>query len=254
MTLALEARGLSRSFRGVQAIADVSLAVPEGSISAVIGPNGAGKTTLFNALTNLYPAAGGSATFFGRDLRGLSPEAIAGLGLIRTFQTARVLTGMTVLENVMVGAHRRLRQGPVAQALRLPAARREEAAVRARALRLLDLFGLARQAEQPATGLPAGHQKQLELARALLAEPRCLLLDEPAAGLNDSESAGLGALLRAIRDLGVTILIVDHNMSLVMGIADHVVVMDAGRVIASGTPASVTRDAGVLEAYLGAPA
>jgi branched-chain amino acid transport system ATP-binding protein len=254
VSAAIEAEGLTRDFAGIQAISNVSLSVPGGGITAVIGPNGAGKTTLFNVLTNVYPAQAGRARFFGTDLRGRRPEAIAGLGLIRTFQTARVLPGMTVLENVLVGAHRRLRQGPVAQALRLPAARSEERRLRARGVRLLELVGLADQADLSATSLPGGHQKQLELARALMAEPRCLLLDEPAAGLNDAETAGLADLLGAIREVGVTILIVEHNMSLVMGIAEQVVVLDAGRVIADGPPEAVSRDAGVLEAYLGRPA
>jgi len=248
---ALEARGLSKAFGGVRAIADVSFTIREGSLTVAIGPNGAGKTTLFNVLTNLYPPDRGAVSCFGTNLAGLAPEAIAALGLIRTFQTARVFPGLTVVENVLVGGHLRSRTTPWQQALWLDAVRREERAMRERADALLDVAGLAARRDDPAVSLPLGAQKLLEVVRALMASPRVLLLDEPAAGLNDVETAELARLLLAVRAAGVTLVVVEHNMSLVMGIADEVLVLDLGRVIATGSPAAIQTDSRVIEAYLG---
>ncbi len=245
---------VSRSFGGVRAVADVSFAVDAGTVCALVGPNGAGKTTLFNMVTNLSPPESGTVEMDGAALGGLSPGQIAARGLIRTFQSARVFPGMTVLDNVMAGRHRLLRHGGLAHALRLPAARREEAALRGRALDLLDMVGLRGVADAPATDLPMGAQKLLEVTRALMAQPRLLLLDEPAAGLNDTETADLAGLLRAIRAAGITVLLVEHNMNLVMGVADVVVVLAAGSVIAAGPPGVVRADRRVIDAYLGAQA
>ena len=249
--IALEARGLSKSFGGVLAIADVSFSITEGSLTATIGPNGAGKTTLFNLLTNLYRPDAGSASCFGVDLAGFTPDAIAALGLVRTFQTARVFPGMTVLENVLVGAHLRLRARPWQQALWLRNVRREERAIRKKAEALLEIVGLADRRDDPAVSLPLGAQKLLDVIRALMATPRLLLLDEPAAGLNDFETTELARLLLAVRDAGVTLMVVEHNMSLVMGIADEVIVLDLGKVIATGSPAVVQANPRVIDAYLG---
>ena len=248
---ALEVEHLTKSFGGVRATNDVSFSVPEGSLTALIGPNGAGKTTLFNLVTNLFPRDGGTIRYFGEDLGDRTPSEIARLGLLRTFQTARVFPGMTALENVMAGAHRKLRSPALAQMLWLPGARAEERRLAVRAEALLDLVGLAGFRDVAATSLPMGAQKLIEVCRALLAGPRLLLLDEPAAGLNDTETSELSRLLRAIRDGGITILIVEHNMSLVMDSASQVVVLDLGSCIATGSPRQILDDPRVIEAYLG---
>jgi branched-chain amino acid transport system ATP-binding protein len=248
---ALECRGVSKTFGGVHAVAEVSLAVPDGGLCALIGPNGAGKTTLFNMATNLFPPSSGEVMFFGRSAAGRAAHQIAAFGVIRTFQTARVFPGMTVLENMMAGAHRHIGAPIGAQMFWTRAARAEERRLAAKAQALLDLVHLGATRDRATTDLPIGAQKLIEIMRALMAGPRLLLLDEPAAGLNDHETAELGVLLRAIRDAGITILVVEHNMSLVMGVADEVFVLDAGRLIARGTPQAIQNDPTVIEAYLG---
>jgi branched-chain amino acid transport system ATP-binding protein len=248
---ALRVMNVTKTFGGLAAISDVSLDVAHGSLTALIGPNGAGKTTLFNLITNLLPSEAGEILFYGRALTGLSSGEIASLGLIRTFQAARVFAGMTVLENVLVGAHNQFRQNALQQMLWLPAARREEYDVTSRATALLDVVGLSSFLCHAATDLPMGAQKLLEVIRALMAGPRMLLLDEPAAGLNDAETAELASLLRAVRKSGVTVMVVEHNMSLVMGVADRVIVLDAGSLVASGTPQEIRQNTRVIEAYIG---
>ena len=248
---ALEATGLCKAFGGVRAAVDVSFAVAEGTITAIIGPNGAGKTTLFNLITNLFVADSGEVRYFGTPLAGLAPGEIAALGLIRTFQSARIFPGMTVLENALAGAHLQARSSALAQMLWLPAARREERNLAARAQALLEIAGLSAHRGAAANDLPMGAQKQLEVVRGRMARPRVMLLDEPAAGLIVAETAELGALLRSVRASGVTVVVVEHNMSLVMGIADQVIVLDAGSVVASGTPAAIQRNPRVVEAYVG---
>jgi branched-chain amino acid transport system ATP-binding protein len=248
---ALQVTALRKSFGGLRAVNDVSFTVPDRSLTAVIGPNGAGKTTVFNLVTNLYAADEGEVTFYGTSLLGLTSTRIAALGLIRTFQTARIYPGMTALENVLAGAHLRVRAHPWTQMFWLGFARREEHALTAKAEALLELVGLAPFRDIAATDLPMGGQKQLEVVRALMAEPKLLLLDEPAAGLNDAETADLAELLRAVRDAGTTVMVVEHNMSLVMGVADQVIVLDAGSVVASGTPREIQQDKRVIAAYVG---
>ena len=250
-TPALEVSAVSRRFGGLLAVDGVTFSIARGGLSALIGPNGAGKTTLFNAITNLFPPTSGEVRFMGRSLTGLDARRIASLGLIRTFQTARVFPGMTVLENALAGAHMHVGAPALAQMFRLPGARAEERGLRDKANALLDLIGLSAFRDTAATDLPMGAQKNLEVVRALMANPRMLLLDEPAAGLNDSETADLAALLTAIRDIGVTIMVVEHNMSLVMGIADQVIVLDAGKLVAIGAPAEIQADRRVIEAYVG---
>lgn len=248
---ALLVTGLSRAFGGVSAVEGVSFEVDQASICALIGPNGAGKSTVFNLVTNIYRPDAGQVELWGEPITGLAPDRLVFLGLLRTFQTSRIFPQLTVLENVLVGGYRMGRAGYLSQTLWLRKAREEERDLAERARRLLDFVGLEDRAGELADLLPLAAQKSLELARALMARPRLLLLDEPGAGMNDAETAELGAMLCAIRSAGHTLLVVEHNMSLVMGVADRVVVMDAGRVIAQGVPEKVQRDPRVVDAYFG---
>ena len=247
----LSVRHLTKSFGGLKAINDVTFDVAPHQVTAMIGPNGAGKTTVFNLITNLLSKDNGQVLFLGRDLAGLSAVKIADMGLIRTFQSARVFPGMTAIENVMVGGHRLALHSGASQTLWLPSAGGEERRMLRRAEEMLELVGLAPFKDTHATELPMGAQKLLEVVRALMAQPKLLCLDEPAAGLNDTETQELANLLRAIRTLGIPVLIVEHNMSLVMNVADQVVVIDSGAIIAKGTPAEIQSNKQVIEAYLG---
>jgi branched-chain amino acid transport system ATP-binding protein len=251
---ALAITGLAKTFGGLTAVNRVGFTVPHGSLTAVIGPNGAGKTTVFNLVTGLYRADDGEVLFYGESLLDLSPIEIAAKGLIRTFQAARLYPGMTALENVLAGAHLHLKSRAWQQMLWLGGARHEERDLTARADALLELVGLRAFRDVAATDLPMGSQKLLEVVRALMAQPRLLLLDEPAAGLNDAETAELAELLRAVRDAGISVVVVEHNMSLVMGVADQVIVLDAGSVVAAGTPREIQQDARVIAAYVGSEA
>ncbi len=247
----LTVEGLEQSFGGVMALAGVSFQTPAGLIHAVIGPNGAGKTTLFNDLCGFYQPSSGSIRFDGHELRGLPPHRIAALGMARTFQNLQLFFNMTVIENVMVGCHLRARTGLLAAALRLPQVRREERRLREWASEALELCDLADRAEQPAGALPYGLMKRVEIARALAAKPRLLLLDEPAAGLNDTETLALRELIARIRASGVTVLLVEHHMPLVMSVSDRLLVLDYGSVLAEGSPAEIQANPRVIAAYLG---
>lgn len=243
--------GLEQSFGGIMALAGVSFQTPTGLIYAIIGPNGAGKTTLFNDLCGFYKPSAGSIRFDGHELCNLPPHRIAALGMARTFQNLQLFFNMTVIENVMVGCHLRARTGLLAAALRLPQVRHEEQRLREWAREALELCDLADWAEQSAGTLPYGLMKRVEIARALAAKPRLLLLDEPAAGLNDTETLALRELIARIRASGVTVLLVEHHMPLVMSISDRLLVLDYGSVLAEGTPSEIQADPRVIAAYLG---
>jgi branched-chain amino acid transport system ATP-binding protein len=247
----LATRHLHRFFGGLCAVKDVNLEVPRGVIKAVIGPNGAGKTTLFNLIAGTIAPHKGEVLFEGRPITAWKPHAIAGLGIARTFQTTRLFGHMTVLENVMVGRHPRTRCGFLAGMLDLPQAWREERESKAKALAILEDMGLREYAHQQASYLPFGRQRLVEFARALATEPALLLLDEPAAGLNIYETRELAGLILRICERGVTCLVVDHDMSLVMDISDEVFVLDQGRKIAEGPPRQIQRDPEVIRVYLG---
>jgi len=249
--LAISAESITKSFGGVHAIRDVTYTVKAGTLTALIGPNGAGKSTLFNLLTNLYIADAGTVKFYGQDLSGMRSDKIARLGLIRTFQTARCFAGMSVIENVLAGSHMGSTAQLWEQALWTPRVSGEERTAYQKAENLLEVMGLADLRDEAAISLPLGLQKLLEIGRALMARPKVLLLDEPAAGLNDVETLKLAELLVSINATGLTIVVVEHNMSLVMSIAQDIVVLDAGRVIAHGTPAEVQSNERVIEAYVG---
>jgi len=248
----LAVQGLSMRFGGIVALDDVSFSVAAGRICGLIGPNGAGKTTLFNCLSRLYEPQRGAVYFDGRSLAGVPKHQIAKLGIGRTFQNLALFGTMTVLENVMIGTHSTAQGGFVVNALATPFAKRQEGVIRERASELVEEFGLASLADLAVNTLPFGTRKRVELARALAAEPKLLLLDEPAAGLNHEEVGALRQEIQSIRDRrGVTVLLVEHHMNLVMRVSDQVVALDFGRVIADGTPAEVRENADVIRAYLG---
>jgi branched-chain amino acid transport system ATP-binding protein len=250
----LEIENLSKSFGGVHAVQDVSFAIKEGDIHSVIGPNGAGKTTLFNLITGVYTPTKGQILLRGENVAGLSPDALARRGMSRTFQNLQICLNMTAIDNVMVGAHLRLNQNLFASMLRLPSVSKADAACRDEAARLMDFVGVGQYVDADSSQMPYGALKRLEIARALAAQPKVLLLDEPAAGLNHTETGEIEALIRKVAQSGVTVVLVEHDMKLVMNLSDHILVLDYGKKLAEGTAAEVRANPDVVAAYLGAAA
>jgi branched-chain amino acid transport system ATP-binding protein len=247
----LEISNLSKRFGGLLAVSNVSFSIDHGAILSMIGPNGAGKTTAFNCVTGLFPTSGGDIRLDGVTIAGLSPHRITKLGIARTFQNIRLFSYMTAVDNVMVGAHWWMKERIWDGAFRTPRARREERTVQKHAFDLLDQLGIARYAGAYARELPYGLQRRLEIARALATRPRLLLLDEPAAGLNPQEKKELMALISRLRDEGLTIFLIEHDMRVVMEVSDRIVVLDHGEKITEGVPQEVRSNPQVIEAYLG---
>jgi len=250
----LSIENLSKSFGGVHAVQDVSFTVKQGAIHSVIGPNGAGKTTLFNLVTGVYTPTSGRIMFNGENVAGMSPDALARRGMSRTFQNLQVCMNMSALDNVMVGSHLRLNQNLFASMLRLPAVRRADEACRHDAAELMRFCGVGKYIYADADQMSYGALKRLEIARALAAKPKVILLDEPAAGLNHTETGEIEELVRKVAQSGITVVLVEHDMKLVMNLSDHILVLDYGKKLAEGTAAEVRANPDVIAAYLGAAA
>lgn len=247
----LEVKNIAKQFGGITALTDVNFSVAEGEVFGLIGPNGAGKTTMFNIITSMFPPTAGEITFLGEKLNGLKPFEITKKGICRTFQNIRLFPDMTVLENVTVGSHSRTVSGVWSSFFRPKKQKQEEAATRDRARSLLELVGLTEQADEFADNLSYGQQRRLEIARALASDPKLLLLDEPAAGMNEKETNDLFDLIQKIKAKGITVVLIEHDMPLVMRICDRLAVLNFGREIALGTPEEIRANPEVIEAYLG---
>jgi branched-chain amino acid transport system ATP-binding protein len=251
METLLEIDGVAKSFGGLTALVGVSFSVGEGQIKSVIGPNGAGKTTLYNVVTGVEPLSDGAIRFLGEQIDGLKPHVITQKGIARTFQNVELFENMSVIENVMLGRHARTQTGVLSGALRSAKGRREEQEIFDRSLELLEFVGLQERVHEESAGLPFGLQRYLEIARALATDPKLLLLDEPASGLDPAESQTLAGLILKIRDAGITVLLVEHNMDVAMEISDEIVVLNYGQKIAEGTPREIQDNPAVITAYLG---
>jgi branched-chain amino acid transport system ATP-binding protein len=247
----LKIESITKIFGGLTALQGVSFSIPAGEITGIIGPNGAGKTTLFNIVTGIYDPTSGKVYYGGKDITGFPPEKLARLGMVRTFQGIELFGQMTVLENVMVGLHTKSQSGIISSALKLPAHLREERDIRERANSWLEFAGIAELAHMKAANLPFGKGRLLEIARAMAVEPQIILLDEPAAGLNSRETSDLAMLIKRIKDSGITVALVEHDMDLVMGICSRIVVLNLGHKLAEGTARQIQEDENVITAYLG---
>ena len=247
----LRLEGINKIFGGLTALEDVSLSVTKGSITGIIGPNGAGKTTLFNIVTGLYTQTAGQVYLGEKNISLFAPEALASLGLVRTFQNVELFGQMTVLENVMVGLHTKSKSGIFSCAFKLPGQIREEKYIKEKGLQWLEFTGLADLADSTAGSLPFGKGRLLEISRALAVEPKIILMDEPAAGLNSRETIELAGLIRRIKELGITVVLVEHDMELVMDICESIIVFNLGKKLACGTPREIQENPAVIAAYLG---
>jgi len=243
--------GITKIFGGLKALDEVSFSIGAGEITGIIGPNGAGKTTLFNIVTGIYSPTSGKVFYEGKDITGFPPEKLAGLSMVRTFQGIELFGRMTVLENVMVGLHTKSRSGIIASAFKLPGHLREERRIRERAASWLEFTGIADLANTEAANLPFGKGRLLEIARAMALEPHIILMDEPAAGLNSRETSDLAELIKKIKESGITVALVEHDMELVMEICNRIVVLNLGHKLAEGTPREIQEDEKVITAYLG---